>query len=334
LNSRRVFQLVFAAAFLGLVAVSGLRLATEMLGRGLPEGILYASGRIEGDEVNVASKVAGRLDRLLVREGQRVARGEVIARLDSAELEARLAQAEATQAGARMREAQAAQALSVTRSLLAQSEAEAVRAASDHRRYEQLLAEGVVSRSHFERAEAEQRVTQAAREAAALRVREAEAALQAARAQVRFSAAQVEEARCLRRETEIRSPLSGTVTEKVAEEGEVVSVGAPIVTLVDLDRLYLKVYLQEALIGRLRLNDEARVFCDAFPDRPFGARVCEVSDAAEFTPKSVETREERVKLVFAVKLRLGNPEGRLKPGLPADALIRTDPKTPWPQRRP
>jgi len=300
----------------------------------VPEGFLAASGRVEGDEVNVASKLAGRIVELPVHEGQQVGRGELIARIDAEELKARLAQAEAAQAAAAMREGEMAQALGAARSLLAQAEAEAERAAADHRRYGRLLEEGVVSRSFFDRVEAEYRATGAAREAAAGRVREAAAGLAAARAQVRAGAAQVEEVGALLAEAEVVSPIAGTITEKVALEGEVVSVGAPIVVMVDLQAVYLKVYLKEALIGRLRLGDGARVYTDAFPERFFAAHVSEVAKEAEFTPKNVETREERVKLVFGVKLRIENPEGLLKPGLPAAALIRIDPRASWPTRWP
>ena len=334
MSSRRIFQVVFAVAALGLLVASGVRLSMEMLGSRLSDGLVAASGRIEGDEVNVSSKVPGRVTELLAREGQRVERGQVVARIDSRELAARVAQAEATLAAARMNEGQAAQALQATRSALVQAEAEAARAAADHRRYQQLLAEGVISQSMFDRMEAEHRVSAAARDSAAVRVAEAGAALAAARAQVRAAQARLEEARCLLEEAEIAAPITGTVTEKVAERGEVVSAGAPILTVVDLNSLYLKVYLKEALVGRLRLGEAARVYADAFPGRPFEAHVSEVADKAEFTPKSVETREERVKLVFAVKLRLTNPQGLLKPGLPAEALIRLDPESPWPQHWP
>ena len=106
--------------------------------------------------------------------------------------------------------------------------------------------------------------------------------------------------------------------------------GTPLFSLVDLDRLYVKIYVPEPSIGKVALGQEAQVYVDAYPDRAFAARVSKVSQEAEFTPKNVETREERVKLVFAVEVALAeNPGGVLKPGMPADTVIRWQPDAPW-----
>ena len=130
----------------------------------------------------------------------------------------------------------------------------------------------------------------------------------------------------------IRSPLDGTVLTRTVELGERVNVGNPLFTLVDLNRLYLKVYIPEPDIGKVIIGQEARVSVDAYPDRYFPARVSKLSQQAEFTPKNVETREERVKLVFAVELALlENDEGILKPGMPADGIIRWLKDAEWKQ---
>ena len=126
----------------------------------------------------------------------------------------------------------------------------------------------------------------------------------------------------------VRSPIDGRVLTRTVERGERVDAGTPLFTLVDLDRLYVKIYVPEPSIGKVALGQEARVYVDAYPGRAFPARVSRVSQEAEFTPKNVETREERVKLVFAVEVALSeNPGGVLKPGMPADAVIR------WQARR-
>lgn len=112
--------------------------------------------------------------------------------------------------------------------------------------------------------------------------------------------------------------------------GEVVSAGSPLLEIVDLDKLYLKVYVPETQIGKLRLGLPARIHVDAFPDHPFDATVRYIASRAEFTPKEVQTVDERVKLIFAVRLYLdANPESRLMPGLPADAVIRWQEDAPW-----
>ena len=128
----------------------------------------------------------------------------------------------------------------------------------------------------------------------------------------------------------IRSPLQGTVLTRNVELGEHVNPGTPLFTLVDLNKLYLKVYVPEPDVGKVRLGALARVYVNAYPERHFNAQVSKVANRAEFTPKSVETREERVKLVFAVELSIAdNPGEVLKPGMPADAVIRWQEETPW-----
>jgi len=126
------------------------------------------------------------------------------------------------------------------------------------------------------------------------------------------------------------SPTDGVVLTRMVEQGEVVARGAALLEVVDLGKLYLKVYVPEPQIGRIRIGSEARIFTDAYPDTPVDATVRYVASQAEFTPKEVQTPDERVKLVFAVKLYLKeNPGHRFTPGLPADAVIRWKDGTPW-----
>jgi HlyD family secretion protein len=151
--------------------------------------------------------------------------------------------------------------------------------------------------------------------------------LAAARAQLQAAVAARDELQAMESETKVYAPLSGVVLHKIVNTGEVVAPGAPLVSLVDLRALWLKVFVPEPQIGKIRLGMPAKVYVDAFPGRPIAARVSEISERAEFTPKDVQTREERVKLVFAVKLAVDNPDGILKPGMPADASIlwKTEP---------
>jgi HlyD family secretion protein len=131
-------------------------------------------------------------------------------------------------------------------------------------------------------------------------------------------------------EMTVRAPSAGTVLVRTIERGEWVQPGSPLFTIVDLDQLYLKIYVPEPDIGKIAHDRPARVYVDAFPQRFFPARVSKVASEAEFTPKNVETREERVKLVFAVELALGgNPGGVLKPGMPADAVVRLEDGPEW-----
>lgn len=272
----------------------------------LPEGLIQANGRIEGDRVIVAGKFAGRITRLRVREGDTVARDQVLVEMDDAQARARVHQARAALA-----------ALDAQVQLAAAREAQAAR---DAVRFRELFREGTASSYETEQAD--------------LGARVAHDQLVAARAQRASAAAALAEAESVIADLTIRAPTAGTVLARMVDGGEVVGSGTPLLALVDLDRLYLKVYVPEVEIGRLRLGLPAQVYTDAFPDRPFAASVRYIASEAEFTPKEVQTPDERVKLVFAVRLYLtANPEHRLMPGLPADAVIRWDPNVPWQRPR-
>ena len=137
----------------------------------------------------------------------------------------------------------------------------------------------------------------------------------------RSAAARLAEAEANLAERLIVAPANGTIVSRPVEVGDVVSPGSPIFQLVDMRRLYVKVYIPEREIAKLRLGAPAEVFVDAFPNRSFPARVSKISDQAEFTPKNVETTEERLKLVFGVELTFVNPDSLLKPGMPADCVV-------------
>jgi HlyD family secretion protein len=164
------------------------------------------------------------------------------------------------------------------------------------------------------------------------RLREATAASRAAKARVQSLEARAVEARANVTDTRVVAPFDGTVLRKLVEEGQVVAPGTPLVTFVDLSKLYVRVYLPEGEIAKVRLGNPARVYVDAFPKKYFAAAVSEVSQQAEFTPRDIHMKDERVNLVFAVKLALYDPQGFLKPGMPADAKIQWKPESPWGDR--
>ncbi|MCS7235770.1 MAG: efflux RND transporter periplasmic adaptor subunit [Armatimonadota bacterium] len=378
--------------------------------------VLEVSGTVEATQVDVTPRIAGRLVRVLVREGDSVRAGQVVAELDPDELEAQVAQAEAAvrAAWARWQQAQAALALQrdqlraalrqaqagvaaadvkvpqsriaahsqrqsahaqveQARAQLAAAEAaeaaaraqkQAVeanleaaqahleRAEADWRRAEQLLASGAIA---AQQVDAAREAAQAARaqveavtqqregaerqvEAARAAVRQARAALESVQAQrrlvqqrereVQLARSQLDQAQASLRlariahsHTRLQAPLGGVVVSRAAEVGDFVLPGTVVLTVADLARPYLRVFVSETDFGKLRLGQRAEVHVDAFPDRAFPAWVAEVSQKPEYTPGNVQTKEERTKLVFAVKLRVANPQGLLKPGLPADARI-------------
>ncbi len=284
---------------------------------GLPEGILEGYGRIEGTEVTVSSKVSGRLTTLAVAEGDRVEPGALIAELSAEEIDARLAQADGRLVAAEKQVKQLSARLSTL-------EHHAAKARTDHQRYQALFQKGAISTQQLDQSEN------------AVRAAEGDLAvarelLAAAQAEVAADRAARDEAQIAATDRRITSPVAGTIATKAVEAGEFVFPGKPIVVLVDLARPYLRVYLPERDIGKVKLGDPARVYVDSFPGRPFEATVTEVANKAEFTPKDVHMPDERVTLVYSVRLQIKNPEGILKPGMPADALIRWQPNADWPR---
>ncbi len=273
----------------------------------LPQGLIQANGRIEGDQVMVAAKFGGRIAQLEAREGDRVSVGQVLVRLDDSQVRARVTQARA-----------AVTALEAQVRAAASREQQARR---DAERFRGLGSEGTVSVYELEQAELAWSLAR-------------DQWLQA-QAQERNARAALAEAESVLADLTVRAPIAGTIVTRMTDVGEVVGAGAPLLAIVDLDRLYLKVYVAEVEIGRLRLGLPARVHTDAFPGEPYPARVQHIAAQAEFTPKEVQTRDERVKLVYAVKLYLdANPQHRLTPGLPADAMIRWKDEVEWqPPRR-
>ncbi len=279
-----------------------------------------------------------------VKEGEGVEQGQKIAEVDSRQLKAHVNQADAVKA-ARLGSLAAAQAtvlaaedqLHKAEADRAAAEAQRVKAVLDATRGVELFKKDIIPKSELDQYVAARDVAIANLKAAEEQVTTARSGIAVAEAaaasegdQVAAAQAALEAARVDLDDAQVRSPIDGVVTSKVAEEGEVLQPGSPIVVLVDLQKLYMKAFVPEPDIGRLKLGDEARVFVDAYPQRPFTARVREIASRSEFTPKEVQTREERVKQVIAVKLYLdSNPQQMLVPGMPADAVVRSNPEARW-----
>lgn len=282
----------------------------------LPEGLMYGGGRIEGTEVTVSSEVAARVIESGLVEGATVRLGEALVRLDEKDIEAQRDRARAEREAARRERERLARDL-------ATAEHHFATARRDDQRYEALVREGTIPVQRREQAanalaEAEGRV-------AALNV-----ALTQANARIDALDKTVQLAESQLAKTVIAAPLSGTVLTKSIEVGELATPGRPIATLVDLERVELKIYVPEQEIGKLRLGNEARVRTDAFPDQYMAARVSRIDSQAQFTPRDIHMPDERVRLVFGVTLTLDNREGRLRPGMPADAWVRSNAATAWP----
>ncbi|GAB5045996.1 hypothetical protein TdN_03880 [Thermodesulfovibrio sp. TK110] len=196
------------------------------------------------------------------------------------------------------------------------------KARKDYERYTSLLKEELVSKSDFDRIKMQYESAQAEVEAASKAIAQAEANFRASQQRLKETQADLNE-------TKIYSPIDGVILSRPVEAGEVVNPGTVLYVIVDLNRLYVKVYVPEPDIGKLKLGMPARVYIDAYPDRFFNGRITKIYEQAEFTPKNVETKQERVKLVFGVEVSVDNPEGLLKPGMPADVVIKWKDDVPW-----
>ncbi|HEU0203529.1 MAG TPA: HlyD family efflux transporter periplasmic adaptor subunit, partial [Burkholderiaceae bacterium] len=356
--------LALGALLLAVGAVAG-GLYWVRASRALPEGLIQANGRIEADVINVAGKLAGRVVTLAAREGDAVQVGALLVQLDDRSMQAKLAEAKSALATAAARAAAARASLAVLRKevptviAIAEAGVEAAEAAlsraagseeqdrRDAERAKRLVAERFVHEQTAEKAELAWRAARdqlvAARASRAQaqqtlvdarlgpdRLRAKEAELTAFEAAHREAEARVTEAQTAVDDLSIRSPIAGVITARFVNVGEVVNAGTPLLELVDLDRLYLKVYVPEKEIGKVRRGLPARVHADAFPGQPLEATVRYIAARAEFTPKEVQTPDERTKLVYEVRLYLErNPDHRMTPGLPADALIRWKEDVAW-----
>lgn len=282
----------------------------------LPDGLLYGGGRIEGTEVTVASEVAARVLESALVEGATVRAGQELVRLDEADIRTQFDRAQAERLAA-VRERDR------FRRDLRTAEHHLVNARTDYQRYAALAQDGTVPVQRRDQA------SNALAEAQG-RVETLTTAMSQANARIEAMDKTVELAQSQLGKTVIIAPLSGTVLTKSIEVGELATPGRPIATLVDLTRVELKIYIPEKDIGKLRLGNEARIRTDAFADRYVAARVSRVDSQAQFTPRDIHVPDERTRLVFGVTLALDNPQGQLKPGMPADAWVRWNPATVWP----
>jgi HlyD family secretion protein len=345
---------------------------------------LRVSGNVEATTVEVSFRIPGRIELRAVDEGMTVAAGQLVARLDNADLvdelrvrEAELAAADAAlrelTAGSRRQEVARAEAevqkakaqladlqagarpqeIESARAAVERARADAEKARKDHERTEALLARQLISPSENDAA-------RAASEVAAARRKEAEEALalalagprkdQVDQARAALAGAEetlslvkegarpeaIEQARARRKQAAealrlsktrlshaaVYSPLSGTVLSKNAEPGEYVAAGTPVVTIADLKDVWLRAYIPETELGNVKIGQSVSVTTDSHPGKKYAGTVSFIAPEAEFTPKSVQTQKERIKLVYRIKVTVANPSAELLPGMPADGVIQ------------
>ena len=309
---------------------------------------LNLSGTIEVTQVDLAFKIPGRLLERMVDEGDPVAAGQVIARLDDVDQKLQVGRAEAQAAsakaflaklesGSRVEEMDRARAqLQQARAADKAAESRLKLAQEDLARARDLRAQDVISQQKFDELQTVYETALNSRREATARVRSTKANLDLVLAgprkeeieQARAQAAVAGQALALARQqladTTLKSPTDGVVLSKAAEPGAYLNPGTPVVTVGQLDQVWLRGYINETDLGRIRLRQQASVTTDTYPDKEYPGKVSFISDQAEFTPKAVQTYQERVKLMYRVKISLHNPQQELKAGMPADAVIEID----------
>ncbi|MGE6530153.1 MULTISPECIES: HlyD family secretion protein [Pseudomonadaceae] len=323
---------------------------TKFADSGPGEGFVSGNGRIEATEIDIATKLPGRIEDILVREGDFVTAGQPLARMQLETLEAQRDEAfamrqqaehavTAAQAQVALREADVAAA----QALVGQRESELDAAQRRLARSETLSREGAASIQELDDDRARVRGAQATLAASKAQTAAARAAVEAAKAQlvgarssVTAATASIIRIEADIRDSELRAPRDGRVQVRVAQPGEVLGSGGRVLNLIDLSDVYLTFFLPETVAGRVGLGSEVRIVLDAAPEYVIPATVSFVASAAQFTPKTVETASERQKLMFRVRAQI-SPEllrehlNQVKTGLPGVAWIKLDANAEWPQ---
>lgn len=284
----------------------------------LEQGFLYGNGHIEGIEVKISSETSGRVIKSNLVEGSEIKKGSLMVELDSRDQSLNRDMAGAALIALsheKNRYQEQMQTWQNTQQI----------AAKDLERYRDLRKSGVVTEQQFDKVATTQRDALGQVRALQAQVGETQARAEELRHKQELLQVQVDKSK-------IFSPMDATVLSKGIEVGELAEPGREIAVLVNMDDLELKVYLPEAVIGKIRLGAPAKIRVNAFPDRYFTGRVKRVDQRAQFTPRDINMPEERVRMVFGVVLALDNADRFLKPGMPADAWIRWDDSKQWPAK--
>ena len=316
---------------LGLLAVGTVFTSACKRNSDERDGRLVLSGNIEVVDAQLGFKIPGRVVERLVSEGERVTAGQLIARLDDSEQKEQLALRRAELAGvesmlAELEAGSRPQEVAAAEASVRSAEADRDRAKLDFTRSEELRAKDVIPARDFETSQAQLKVAEARLNESQERfklvkegprteaIEQAKARVLQARATVALAETQVENTRLL-------SPLNGVVLSHNIEPGEYVSPGTAVVTVADLAHPWVRAYVAQTDLGRVQHGQKVSVHTDTYPDKAYEGTVGFISSEAEFTPKTVQTTKERVKLVFRIKIDLANPNDELKPGMPADAVV-------------
>jgi HlyD family secretion protein len=317
-----------------ILAAGAVWIASQRMRRNeAADNELLVSGNIEAHESLVSFKsVQSRIVELPFDEGQWVEAGTVLARLDSADYTKQVEVSEAALTVAQRQLDSATEKVEVARATVQNDRADLAQRQLDYQRRQRLFAANAIAAEDRDLALTALKQAQAALQRDQAAFIQAVRDVEVAKASLHNAQKSLELSRVILGYTTLRAPFSGIILVRNAELGEVMQPGTPVVTLADLNHVWLRAYISETDLGKVRWGQDAIVTTDTYPGKHYRGRVSFISSNAEFTPKSVETHRERVTLVYRIKIDVENPSHELKPGMPADALIQLDTGGGGPQR--
>jgi len=288
----------------------------------LPAGISYGNGRLEADEIDIDTKFPGRIAELRAEIGDMVSAGQVVARMDTSDLQESLKKAQA-------QVKQAQRAIEEANANLEQQRTQQTLAAQELERTQTLLKQGFATNELFDQRTQAMNAANAGLNIATQRVAEAERALEASEHDVGLYAVNI-------KDNDLVAPRDGRIQYRVANIGEVLPAGGKVFTMLDISYVYMDIYLPAPEAGKIKVGTEGRILLDAYPNDPIPAKVSFLASQAQFTPKTVETQDERDKLMFRIRVRIDPDRSRdhaasVRSGLPGVAYLRADPNVVWPK---
>lgn len=320
-GGRRGYRALFALLVVVVLGLAGAAYWYSHNAPAVPSGIAWSNGRLEADEIDIDTKFAGRIAVVLVDEGDLVRAGQVVARMDTRDLEASLRQAEA-------QIQQAEHAIEAAQAELEQAASQAKLTAQELQRARTLLPKGFETQQVVDQRQAQFDLARAAYTAAQARIHTATASRDAATHGAEVIRVNIADSALV-------APKDGPIQYRLANQGEVIGAGGRVFTMLDMGYVFMDVFLPTAEAGRVALGADARIVLDARPREPIPAKVVFVASQNQFTPKMVETKAERDRLMFRVRVRIDPELGKteaagIRSGLPGLAYVRTDPNVAWP----
>jgi len=314
-----------------IIVIGAFAIETKRLNNRPDDSAIVLSGNIEVTEVDAGFKIGGRIAKLKAEEGEKVEKDKILATLDKVEFENIVSQnvaylnekqilLEELKAGSRREDLEQAKAN------VSYADAELSKTKKDYERIESLYNNGILSAQQFDSAKKsyEAAVSMHKKSLESFNLVKAGPRMEeikAAENRVQYAEASLKVAKEKLNDTTIYSPVSGVILKKNAESGEIISPAIPVYTIGVLEKPWIKVYVKEDKLGLIKLGQRAEIKTDSFPNKIYEGTVTYISSEAEFTPKNIQTQEERVKLVFGVKINVKNINDELKPGMPADVRL-------------